>query len=269
MVAGDRRRLRAPSRTARRRRRRPGSSSPPADGTTGGNMEGKEQRNGIVASAEWATVTTDASNGSVNSAHDSYTGIGGAVPLANMMTGEVIFGGVGSGLYGMLLFVLLTVFIAGPDGRANARVPGQEDRGPRDQARADRASLVMPMVVLGLHGARDRDQVGRPLDLQRQARRGSPRRSTPSSRRPTTTARRSPATPASCSRTRPATSARTGSRSPTSLGGVCDARSGASRSMLAALAIGRLARRQAGLAGRPRHLPHRHADLRRPAARRR
>ena len=84
-----------------------------ADGTTGGNLEGKEQRFGIANSALWATVTTDASNGSVNSAHDSYTGIGGSVPLTNMMTGEVIFGGVGSGLYGMLLMVLLAVFIAG------------------------------------------------------------------------------------------------------------------------------------------------------------
>ena len=84
-----------------------------ADGTTGGNLEGKEQRFGIANSALWATVTTDASNGSVNSALDSYTGIGGAVPLINMMTGEVIFGGVGSGLYGMLLMALLAVFIAG------------------------------------------------------------------------------------------------------------------------------------------------------------
>ncbi len=84
-----------------------------AAGTTGGNLEGKEQRFGIADSALWATATTAASNGSVNSAHDSYTGLGGAVPLANMMTGEVVFGGVGSGLYGMLLFVLLAVFIAG------------------------------------------------------------------------------------------------------------------------------------------------------------
>jgi potassium-transporting ATPase potassium-binding subunit len=83
------------------------------DGSTGGNLEGKEQRNGIVNSASWAAITTAASNGSVNSAHDSYTGLGGTVPLVNMMTGEVIFGGVGSGLYGMLLFVLLSVFIAG------------------------------------------------------------------------------------------------------------------------------------------------------------
>ncbi len=84
-----------------------------ADGTTGGNLEGKEQRFGIADSTLWATATTAASNGSVNSAHDSYTGLGGAVPLANMMTGEVVFGGVGSGLYGMLLFVLLAVFLAG------------------------------------------------------------------------------------------------------------------------------------------------------------
>ena len=84
-----------------------------ADGTTGGNLEGKDQRFGIANSALWSTVTTDASNGSVNSALDSYTGIGGSVPLTNMMTGEVIFGGVGSGLYGMLLMVLLAVFIAG------------------------------------------------------------------------------------------------------------------------------------------------------------
>jgi potassium-transporting ATPase potassium-binding subunit len=79
----------------------------------GGNLEGKEQRNGIVNSAAWAAITTAASNGSVNSAHDSFTGAGGTVSLVNMMTGEVIFGGVGSGLYGMLLMVLLAVFIAG------------------------------------------------------------------------------------------------------------------------------------------------------------
>jgi K+-transporting ATPase ATPase A chain len=83
------------------------------NGSTGGNLEGKEQRFGIANSALWATVTTDASNGSVNASHDAFTGIGGAVPLSNIMTGEVIFGGVGSGLYGMLLMVVLSVFIAG------------------------------------------------------------------------------------------------------------------------------------------------------------
>jgi K+-transporting ATPase ATPase A chain len=79
----------------------------------GGNMEGKEVRFGIAPSALWAVATTDASNGSVNSMHDSYTPLGGLVPLFNMQTGEVIFGGVGSGLYGMLLFAIIAVFIAG------------------------------------------------------------------------------------------------------------------------------------------------------------
>ena len=79
----------------------------------GGNMEGKEVRFGIASSALWATATTDASNGSVNSMHDSYTPIGGLVPLFNIQTDEVIFGGVGSGLYGMLLYAIVGVFIAG------------------------------------------------------------------------------------------------------------------------------------------------------------
>ncbi|HEY3132827.1 MAG TPA: potassium-transporting ATPase subunit KdpA [Acidobacteriota bacterium] len=79
----------------------------------GGNMEGKEVRFGIPSSALWATATTDASNGSVNSMHDSYTPLGGLVPLFNIQLGEVVFGGVGSGLYGMLLFAIVGVFIAG------------------------------------------------------------------------------------------------------------------------------------------------------------
>jgi potassium-transporting ATPase potassium-binding subunit len=83
------------------------------DGSTGGNMEGKEQRFGIAESSLWTAVTTVTSCGAVNAAFDSLTGIGGLVPTANLSTGEVIFGGVGSGLYYMLLLVLLTVFIAG------------------------------------------------------------------------------------------------------------------------------------------------------------
>jgi K+-transporting ATPase ATPase A chain len=79
----------------------------------GGNMEGKEARFGIVASANWATATTAASNGSVNSMHDSYTPLGGLYPIVLMQFGEVIFGGVGSGLYGMLVMAIITVFIAG------------------------------------------------------------------------------------------------------------------------------------------------------------
>ncbi len=82
-------------------------------GSPGGNMEGKEVRNGITESALFATITTDASCGAVNSMHDSFTPLGGMVPLANIMAGEVIFGGVGAGMYGMLIFVVLSVFIAG------------------------------------------------------------------------------------------------------------------------------------------------------------
>ncbi len=82
-------------------------------GQSGGNMEGKETRFGIVNSVIWATATTAASNGSVNSMHDSYTPLGGLVPMWLMQLGEVIFGGVGSGLYGMLIFVLIAVFVAG------------------------------------------------------------------------------------------------------------------------------------------------------------
>ena len=79
----------------------------------GGNMEGKEVRFGNASSALWAVATTDASNGSVNSMHDSYTPLGGLVPMFNLQTDEVIFGGVGSGLYGMLLYAIVGIFIAG------------------------------------------------------------------------------------------------------------------------------------------------------------
>ncbi|HTW44674.1 MAG TPA: potassium-transporting ATPase subunit KdpA [Acidobacteriaceae bacterium] len=79
----------------------------------GGNMEGKEVRFGIANSALFATVTTDASCGAVNSMHDSYMPLGGMVPLVNIMLGEIVFGGVGAGLYGMLIFVILSVFVAG------------------------------------------------------------------------------------------------------------------------------------------------------------
>ncbi|MFB3789041.1 MAG: potassium-transporting ATPase subunit KdpA [bacterium] len=79
----------------------------------GGNLEGKEVRFGIVDSALWATATTAASNGSVNSMHDSFTPLGGLVPMLLIMLGEVVFGGVGSGLYGMLAFVIIAVFVAG------------------------------------------------------------------------------------------------------------------------------------------------------------
>jgi K+-transporting ATPase ATPase A chain len=90
-----------------------GADTAASDLQSGGNMEGKEVRFGVVNSAIWATATTAASNGSVNSMHDSYTPLGGLVPMWMMQLGEVIFGGVGSGLYGMIVFAIIAVFVAG------------------------------------------------------------------------------------------------------------------------------------------------------------
>jgi K+-transporting ATPase ATPase A chain len=113
-----------------------------------GNMEGKEVRFGIANSALFATVTTDASCGAVNSMHDSFTALGGLVPLTNIMLGEVIFGGVGAGLYGILVMVLLSVFIA---GLMVGRTP--EYLGKKIEAREIKAAmlyvLIFPLVILG------------------------------------------------------------------------------------------------------------------------
>ena len=98
--------------TAPRRRPNPALAGARA-WTTAGNMEGKEVRFGVADSALFATVTTDASCGAVNAMHDSFTPLGGLVPLVNIKLGEVVFGGVGAGLYGMLVMVILAVFIAG------------------------------------------------------------------------------------------------------------------------------------------------------------
>jgi K+-transporting ATPase ATPase A chain len=115
---------------------------------TAGNMEGKEVRHGIANSALWAVATTAASNGSVNSLHDSYTPLGGLVPLVNIQLGEVIFGGVGAGLYGMLVFVLLTVFIA---GLMVGRTP--EYLGKKIEEREIKLAmlyvLIFPLLILG------------------------------------------------------------------------------------------------------------------------
>ena len=111
------------------------------DGSSGGNMSDKEVRFGIAPTVNWAVVTTNASNGSVNGGHDALTPTGGAVPITNMFTGEVIWGGVGSGLYGMFFYIVIAVFVAGPHGRAHPRVPGEEDRGEGDQARGRRCAL--------------------------------------------------------------------------------------------------------------------------------
>ena len=116
-----------------------------------GNLEGKETRFGVAASALFATVTTAASCGAVNAMHDSFTPLGGLVPLVNIQLGEVIFGGVGAGLYGMLIFVVLTVFIA---GLMVGRTP--EYLGKKIEAREMKLAmlyvLVFPLVILGLAG---------------------------------------------------------------------------------------------------------------------
>ncbi len=115
----------------------------------GGNMEGKEVRFGIANSALYATVTTDASCGAVNSMHDSYTPLGGMIPLINIMLGEVVFGGVGSGLYGMLVFVILAVFIAGLMVGRTPEYLGKKIEA-FDVKMAMLTVLVFPLVILTL-----------------------------------------------------------------------------------------------------------------------
>ncbi|HEX4286423.1 MAG TPA: potassium-transporting ATPase subunit KdpA [Terracidiphilus sp.] len=116
---------------------------------SGGNMEGKEVRFGVANSALFATITTDASCGAINGTHDSFTPLGGMVPLTNIMLGEVIFGGVGAGLYGMLIFVVKAVFIA---GLMVGRTP--EYLGKKIESYDIKMSmlyvLIFPLVVLGL-----------------------------------------------------------------------------------------------------------------------
>ena len=124
-----------------------GSATAPA-----GNMEGKEVRNGIAASSLFATITTDASCGAVTSMHDSLTPLGGMVVLTNIMLGEVVFGGVGSGLYGMLIFVVLSVFIA---GLMVGRTP--EYLGKKIEAYDVKMTmfyaLIFPLIILSLTAA--------------------------------------------------------------------------------------------------------------------
>jgi K+-transporting ATPase ATPase A chain len=114
-----------------------------------GNMEGKEVRFGVDATALFATVTTDASCGAVNGMHDSFTPLGGLVPLVNIQLGEVIFGGVGAGLYGILVFVILTVFIAGLMVGRTPELLGKKIE-PREMKLAIIYILIFPLVVLPL-----------------------------------------------------------------------------------------------------------------------
>jgi K+-transporting ATPase ATPase A chain len=115
---------------------------------SGGNMEGKEVRFGIANSALFAAVTTDASCGAVNSMHDSYTPLGGLIPLTNMLLGEVVFGGVGAGLYGMLVFVVMSVFIAGLMVGRTPEYLGKKIES-FDVQMAMLYLLIFPLIILG------------------------------------------------------------------------------------------------------------------------
>ena len=118
---------------------------------SGGNMEGKEVRFGLANSALFATITTDASCGAVNGMHDSFTPLGGLVPLTNIMLGEVIFGGVGAGMYGILIFVILSVFIAGLMVGRTPEYLGKKIES-YDVKMAMLYALIFPLLILVLAG---------------------------------------------------------------------------------------------------------------------
>ncbi len=117
-------------------------------GLTGGNMEGKEVRFGIVASALFAVITTAASCGAVNAMHDSFTALGGMIPLINMQLGEIIVGGVGAGLYGMLLFVVIAIFVAGLMVGRTPEYVGKKIES-KEVKMAMLAILILPLMYLG------------------------------------------------------------------------------------------------------------------------
>ncbi len=125
-----------------------GTNTLQALGLTGGNMEGKETRFGIVASALFAVITTAASCGAVNAMHDSFTALGGMIPLINMQLGEIIVGGVGAGLYGMLIFVVLAIFVAGLMVGRTPEYVGKKIEA-REVKMAMLAILVLPLMYLG------------------------------------------------------------------------------------------------------------------------
>ncbi|MFZ5736433.1 MAG: potassium-transporting ATPase subunit KdpA [Pseudomonadota bacterium] len=125
-----------------------GTQAMQALGLSGGNMEGKETRFGIAASALFAVVTTAASCGAVNAMHDSFTALGGMIPLINMELGEIVIGGVGAGLYGMLLFVVITIFLAGLMVGRTPEYVGKKIEA-REVKMAMLAILILPLLMLG------------------------------------------------------------------------------------------------------------------------
>ena len=155
------------------------------------NMEGKEVRFGLANSSLWATATTAASNGSVNAMHDSFTPLGGMIPMVMIALGEVIYGGVGSGLYGMLLYVIVAVFIAGLMVGRTPEYLGKKTRSEGGQDGVARhADPAAVDARLHRHGVRD--PVRRWPRPTMPGRTASRRSSTPISRRPATTVRLSP-----------------------------------------------------------------------------
>src|SRR5262249_33353051 len=125
-----------------------GTTALNALGLTGGNMEGKEVRFGIALSSLFAVITTDASCGAVNAMHDSFTALGGMIPLINIELGEVIVGGVGAGLYGMLLFVIVAIFVSGLTVRRTPEYVGKKIEA-KEVKMAMLAILVLPLMYLG------------------------------------------------------------------------------------------------------------------------
>src|SRR6202790_4624862 len=125
-----------------------GTNALQALGLTGGNMEGKEVRFGIVASSLFAVITTAASCGAVNAMHDSFTALGGMIPLINIQLGEIIVGGVGSGFYGMLIFVIVSIFVAGLMVGRTPEYVGKKIEA-REVKMAMLAILVLPLMYLG------------------------------------------------------------------------------------------------------------------------
>jgi K+-transporting ATPase ATPase A chain len=125
-----------------------GTTALHALGLDGGNMEGKEVRFGIVASSLFAVITTAASCGAVNAMHDSFTALGGMIPLINMQLGEIIVGGVGAGLYGMLIFVVISIFVAGLMVGRTPEYVGKKIEA-REVKMAMLAILVLPLMYLG------------------------------------------------------------------------------------------------------------------------
>jgi K+-transporting ATPase ATPase A chain len=125
-----------------------GTTALNALGLTGGNMEGKEVRFGIIASALFAVITTDASCGAVNAMHDSFTALGGMIPLINIELGEIIIGGVGAGLYGMLIFVIISIFVAGLMVGRTPEYVGKKIEA-KEVKMAMLAILILPLMALG------------------------------------------------------------------------------------------------------------------------